>query len=257
MRYFLAVVLLLAGASTPGHASILLDGWLFNIDGQIVSFTDPLGTATVTDMNKTLILAGGTATINANGFAAGEIDYNGGNYQLKTDGTGSGLGTITVAVNASGAHTVAVWLDHSLSDAFFWDSGAFVGTLPGSGVDWGLDDPSVLAPQVAGGGALGQAGASPSLSDASMALRITHTSATGFSLYTFTAADSLSPSAPDFYLRQDGHDSFGDPDGSTIYFSADVADVAAVPEPGTWVLFAAGLLVMFFAQRSRRSAQVQ
>lgn len=257
MRLILAVVLVLAGASTRAQASILLDGWLFNIDGQIVSFTDPLGTATVTDMNKTLTLAGGTATINANAFAAGEIDYYGGNYQLKTDGTGNGLGTISVTVNAPGAHTVAVWLDHSLSDAFFWDTGAFAGTLPVTGVEWGMDDPTVLAPQVFAGSPLGQAGASPSLADTSMALRITHTSSTGVSLYTFAIADSLSPTAPDFYLQQDGHDNLGNSDGSTIYFSADVADVAAVPEPGTWVLFAAGLVVLLFAQRSRRSAQVQ
>ena len=84
-------------------------------------------------------------------------------------------------------------------------------------------------------------------SDISTALRLTYTATSGHdAVFTFVTQYGLSePSG--FYLEQSSStDSVGQDDH--FYFSASASD-AAVPEPGTWVMFGAGTLALAFAKR--------
>jgi hypothetical protein len=244
--------LLIASGSPQAIASPLLDGWAFSIDSQAVSFFsyDP---ATNADIAQTINLPGGAvAVVSSSLFDGGIIDWSSGAYQT-AGGRGLGLITVQITGAANTPHTVTLWLDHSLtqSDFYFTEFGTASGSLP-SNTDYGIDDPfymsGTLLPDVLSGGPLSKAlDGSATSGDISLALRLSTFLPTGSSTFSFLAqysgTDYVSPNFAvpgGFHLQQTSNNG-----GGTLYFSGSVNDsVAAVPEPGTYLLMGGGCLLL-------------
>jgi hypothetical protein len=249
MKTLLPLILLLIGASTQASASILIEGWAINVDGNFITFFN-FAPATNADINATIPVAGGgTATVSSALFDAGSIDTVNGTYQS----AGTGLGQITVHIVGAPntPHTVTLWLDETLtgSEAYWMENGAAVGS-PNAGTSYGLDEPGYGDPNgyqgslysaVHLGTALPQVDFSTNPTDISLALRLSTLLPTGDSMFTFTTSyNGIAPSG--FHLEQTSANGLG----GTLYFSAASVNntVSSVPEPGTWVLMTAGGLLI-------------
>lgn len=266
-KTLLRLTFVLVGVSCQAFASPILEGWAFNIDQQAVSFLD-FDPATNAEFAQTIDLAGGgTAIVRSSLFDAGSIDSLGGQYQT-AGGTGLGLITIEITGATNTAHTVTLWLDHSLtqSDVYFTEFGTSAGTLTGNtdGItDYGIDDPGymggTLYSDVMSGGTLSKAlDGSADPGDVSLALRLSSNLPTGHAMFSFvTQYSGTDYESPDFSIPAGFHlEQTSNNGGGTLYYSASVANLTdsptTVPEPGTWLLMGGGMMLLGFRKVGRK-----
>jgi len=215
-----SVLAVLAASIAPsaGVASTGLFDYAFNINGSLTAASDPV-----------------PAIVNDAAF-----DY------------GTGLGTVSLSLNASGSHYVGFFVDHEIDEAsntFFNEFGQIFGT-PAAGQTWEIDEPGFVFGDIynhitAGTleNSLGVPESKPD--DVSMALAWGINLNPGdLALVTFRVDDSAPASG--FYL------SHVDPDSDqAIYFSSTLTvRTSGVPEGGsTLSLMAAGLVALGYAAR--------
>lgn len=203
----------------PSTHAILLNDWVFNIDGSILEYfsSDPLPT---------------TGTLN------------------------DGLGTLSLEITGAGAHNIIGFFDFEVdqnSNTFYNEYGLVTGS-PAAGQSWEIDEPGwifgdIVEPNVYDG-LLDNTNAVPIGSESDVSFAI----GWNFSLlpddvavinYTFT---DLLPTA-EFFLTQ------GDPNsGSEFYFCSGLSiqtsggppgpTPSPVPEPGTAILLLTGVLLL-------------
>jgi subtilisin family serine protease len=230
-RFIIASALSI-GAATTHAATINLVEYAFNVDGIVTSDAYPAG-------------------MNSAAFDPA-----------------TGLGTLTYVFTDSGAHYFAGFFDHEIDEAdntFFNEIGASTG-VAAAGQTWEIDEPGFAFGNVYDNFLAGSldntnaipAGSDPSVpadgvqgDDVSMALAWNFTLAPGS---TGTVQLFLSQTAPTsgFYLSHTDPESVGNP---TIYYWSTLAITGTeVPEPGTMLLFGAGLAGLAGFQRRRPAA---
>ncbi len=214
-------------------ASVVLNDWIYHIDGAVSYYGDPLpGSVDTTAFDEV-----------------------------------SGLGRIDISLTGAGNHRVALWLDHEIEEStntFANEQGAAIGTAV-SGLSWEIDEPGfgsfsdgtagspyygdvvsnveagLLDDQVFYDAVDDQSLLAPN--DVSMALAWDFTLAAGEqALVRFLLSDVLLPTG--FYLRQRDIDS-----GEEIYFSSTLditTSAVGVPEPGSWGLILSGMLMLMW-----------
>jgi hypothetical protein len=214
-------VLMVCGAvilPSVGVASTGLFDYAFNINGILTAASDPV-----------------PAIINDAAF-----DY------------GTGLGTVSLSLNASGSHYVGFFVDHEIDEAsntFFNEFGQIFGT-PAAGQTWEIDEPGFvfgdIYNHITAGSLDNQLGVPSSKpDDVSMALAWGINLNPGdLALVTFRVDESAPASG--FYLQH------VDPDSDqAIYFSSTLTvRTSGVPEAGsTLSLMVGGLVTLGYAAR--------
>jgi len=172
----------------------------------------------------------------------------------------SGLGTLEVSISGSGAHSVAVFLDHEIDEGtntFFNEIGAASGP-EAFGQSWEIDEPGYTNGDIFTNfrnntldNDIGRSVFGDTLfpDDVSMAMGwdfILAVNTTG--QITF----SLSEIMPDagFFLTHNDPDS-----GASIYFTSSLntfQDIEPIPEPATMVLMGTGLVVLAGIRKRRK-----
>lgn len=209
----------IAGAlcSQAMAADTVLDGWGFNVNGTIYDST-----------------TGSLPSI----FDTSGFDFN------------TGLGTILVDFKTIGSSSILAFLDHEIGQAantFFNEYGVEHGTAS-SGQSWEIDEPGYVYGDIYDNflaGALDDSNGVPSTApdDVSMALGWDFlVGADQEALLSFTVGTTAP--ATGLYLEQTDPDS-----DASIYYSSTLKvedlspPVNAVPEPGTVVLMASGVVL--------------
>ncbi len=223
-----SAIFLIFGVAAPANAAVIsLFDWGLNIDGAISMTGDPI-----------------PAGVDASGF-----DF------------GTGLGTIQVSVTRAGPHNVVSFFDHEIDEddnTFFNEAGATGGAAATAGQAWEIDEPGFVFGDIYDNfldNTLDNINAIPVdfEDDVSMAMGFDFTLA-ALETATISFFVGLVNDAPGFYLEQIDDDS-----QASIFFWGDVAidgggiePPVPLSEPGTLLLFGAGLLALGLRRRSLR-----
>lgn len=172
-----------------------------------------------------------------------------------------GTGTITATVTGVGEHNVIAFFDYEIDEVdntYFNEYGVESGLLA-AGQSWEIDEPGFVFGDIYTNFAadtLDNSNGVPSSvpDDVSMALGWNFTLAAGETAYIDFLIGTSTPSG--FYLAQTDPDSPDSP--ATIYFSSTL-DISgggstSVPEPGTLLLLATGLVGLAGLSRRRIKA---
>jgi hypothetical protein len=167
---------------------------------------------------------------------------------------GSGLGTLTWATNAAGAHNFIAFFDHEIAEAtntFFNSYGVVNGApavIPGL-QSYEIDEPGYVFGNIYGNvlaGALDNTNAVPkgSPEDVSMALGWNFNLNPGDTALITLILSNVAPSGG-FYLAHMDSDVL-----DAVYFSSTL-EITPIPVPGTLLLFGSGLVGLFGIGRKR------
>jgi len=217
---FVAVFLVGFGVTRASAAEISLYDYAFNIDGVVTSQSCPAG-------------------VNCSAFDAV-----------------TGLGTISFTISGPGTHSSLLFVDHEIDElvnTFFNEYGA-APVSPLAGQSWEIDEPGYAFGNIYNNfhaGALDNSNGVPlsAPDDVSMALGWNFNLAAG---ETATISFFLGTDIPGsgFYLAQTDDDSV-----ASIYLSSTL-DIGGggtpVPEPGTFMLLACGLVGLVGWRRRRK-----
>lgn len=223
----------LALGAAPAQATVInLFEYGLHIDGVNSFATDPL----------------------PGGVAAGGFDF------------ASGLGSLSVTVSGASDHNVIAYFDHEIDqtvNTFFNELGGTGGAL-GAGQSWEIDEPGFLFGDIYDNWQAGSLDNSNALDiaenadDVSMALGFDFTLAASQTAVVTFFLDVIN-NAPAFFLTQFDPDSIAaqlaGPNQlffwATLEIRGDEEPPTGVPEPGTLLLLAGGLLALARVRRTR------
>ncbi len=230
----LAVLCVLALApAKPGHATVVLFDWGFNVDGTNYWDISPSD-------NDGLAPGSLTALIDTSGF-----DF------------GTGLGDLTLTISGFGAHSMGLFLDHEIDEGintFFNEFGATGGGGTAAGQSWEIDEPGFIFGDIFDNflaGTLDNSNGVPMGLEDDVAMAL----GWGFTLGSSETAIldffvSFTNNAPGFFLQHPDPSS-----NDSIYFWTDLRISTTVPEPGTLALLGLGLTGMSLVRKRQRRRQ--
>jgi hypothetical protein len=205
------------------------------------------GEAAATSLLRQFALSLDGLIVDTSGPLPAFVDLSG--FDLAT-----GLGVVQVEYNDSpGAHAVLAFFDHDIDAAtntFFNEIGGVVGT-PVAGESWEVDEPGFVLGDLYENfvsatldEAVGMSvhGTTTFPDDVALALGWQFDLAPGEAASLLFSVDTAMP--PGFHLFHSDPDS-----GETLYVTSTLR---VIPEPGTGVLIAGGLMVCCAARRARR-----
>lgn len=222
--------------SMPASAATIdLFGWGFNIDG-------------------TTYCSGGGCDNSGQGSLPGSIDTSGFDFD-------SGLGSISITITGTGAHSMVSFFDHDIDAAqntFFNEGGSTIGAAA-AGQSWEIDEPGFFPPGTPYGDIFDNFQANtldnsifdPSglnEDDVSMAMGWDFLLADGETATIELFLSETLPTTGGLILNQFDFDS-----GGNIYFSSMLSisgdPPIGVPEPATALLFGLGLIGLAASRR--------